>query len=248
MNVLNPLTTCDAATATPVAVPDTVVVETRDLRKAYRRGGSVVHVLDGVDLQVHRGQCVMLVGPSGSGKSTLLSILGCILTPDSGQIRIMGRDLTRIDDQTRIAVRRDVIGFVFQRFQLIRGLTVLENVLVPLQLQNRPPLEARRRANELIEAVGLSDHARAKPQQLSAGQCQRVAFARALVSDPQLILADEPTASLDATTGDEIMRLLRDLVARFGKTAIVVTHDPRIFSYAHRVCRLDQGRIQEAGG
>lgn len=224
------------------------VLDVRGVHKGYCRGGTATRVLAGIDLQVHRGESVFLVGPSGSGKSTLLSILGCILTPDRGTLRIMGRDVGQVDEDARVRVRRDVIGFVFQRFQLIRGLSVLDNVLVPMRLQGALASTARARALELIESVGLADQVAALPQQLSAGQCQRVAFARALANDPQILLADEPTASLDSATGDDIMRLLRQLIQRYHKTAIVVTHDARIFHYADRIFRLDGGRLQEQGG
>jgi putative ABC transport system ATP-binding protein len=225
------------------AMPTAAVLEVHDVRKAYARGGTVTNVLGGVDLSVRRGECVFLVGPSGSGKSTLLSILGCILTPDGGRLRILGRDIGHVNDRVRTLIRRDVLGFVFQRFQLIRGLTVLDNVLVPLRLQGKPLQEARRRACELLDAVGLAPCAQARPNDLSAGQCQRVAFARALANNPLIILADEPTASLDAVTGDEIMQVLRNLTTQYNKTAIVVTHDPRIFKYADRIYNLEDGRL-----
>ena len=215
------------------------------MRKSYRRGSTTTEVLGGIDLTVGRGECVFLVGPSGSGKSTLLSILGCILTPDGGQLRILGREIGQLNDRLRIQIRRDVIGFVFQRFQLIRGLTVLDNVLVPLRLQGKPLHVARPRVLELLHAVGLADLAGAKPNRLSAGQCQRVALARALANDPLIILADEPTASLDAATGDEIMQLLRRLITQYKKTAIVVTHDQRIFKYADRIYHLENGLLSE---
>ncbi len=221
------------------------ILSAHSVRKSYRRGSTTTEVLGGIDLTVGRGECVFLVGPSGSGKSTLLSILGCILTPDDGQLRILGREIGQLNDRLRIQIRRDVIGFVFQRFQLIRGLTVLDNVLVPLQLQGKPLHVARPRVLELLQAVGLADLAGAKPNRLSAGQCQRVALARALANDPLIILADEPTASLDAATGDEIMQLLRRLITQFKKTAIVVTHDQRIFKYADRIYHLENGLLSE---
>lgn len=221
------------------------VLDVHDVRKSYARGGTVTHVLNGVNLSVRRGECVFLVGPSGSGKSTLLSILGCILTPDHGRLCILGRDIGHVDDRVRTLLRRDVLGFVFQRFQLIRGLSVLDNVLVPLRLQGKPLPEATRRALELLNAVGLAAWAQATPRSLSAGQCQRVAFARALANNPLIILADEPTASLDATTGDEVMQVLRKLTRQYKKTAIVVTHDPRIFKYADRIMHLENGTLQE---
>jgi putative ABC transport system ATP-binding protein len=221
------------------------VLDARDVTKSYRRGGADTRVLTGVDLCVQAGECVFLVGPSGSGKSTLLSILGCILTPDRGTLRIVGREIGQVTDQARVQIRRDVIGFVFQRYQLIRGLSVLDNVLVPMQLQGKPHREAYRRACELIESVGLAACLHARPHQLSTGQCQRVAFARALANDPLILLADEPTASLDTATGDEIMQLLRRLIVQYHKTAIVVTHDPRIFHYADRIYELEDGRLRE---
>lgn len=216
-----------------------------DIHKSYMRGSEATPVLRGIHIHVEAGECLFLVGPSGSGKSTLLSILGCILTPDRGQMRLFGRDTQLLDERARVDLRRNRIGFVFQRFQLIRGLTALENVTVPLVLQGKHPAAARQRGLALLEAVGLSKHAQAHPAQLSAGQCQRVALARALAGDPSLILADEPTAALDSENGHEVMRLLRRLTTEQGKTVVVVTHDQRILSYADRVCRLDEGRLVE---
>ena len=191
------------------------------------------------------GECVFLAGPSGSGKTTLLSIVGCILTPDRGRVRILDQDVLALDGPGRVTMRRDRIGFVFQRFHLIRGLTALDNVSVPLVLRGTPRRAAHRRAADLLDSVGLADKAAAQPQNLSAGQCQRVALARALAGDPQLILADEPTASLDAANGPEMMKLLRRLTTDEGKTAIVVTHDQRIFPFADRVLWLENGRVVE---
>lgn len=221
------------------------VVEVRDLYKAYRRGSTVAPVLSGVNLAVPRGQCVYLAGPSGSGKTTLLSIIACILSPDRGTVRVLGQDLAALDPLQRTLLRRDRIGFVFQKFHLIRGLTALHNVCVPLTLRGISRREARRKAAELLHIVGLGDRLHHYPHNLSAGQCQRVAFARALVGDPDLILADEPTASLDAASGQEVMDLLRRLVVQRGKTAIVVTHDQRIFSFADRVFWLDNGQLAD---
>ncbi len=219
------------------------VVEVRDLYKAYRRGGTVAPVLNGVNLTVHRGQCVYLAGPSGSGKTTLLSIIACILSPDRGTVRILGHDVAALHPLQRTLLRRDQIGFVFQKFHLIRGLTAVHNVCVPLTLRGVSQREARRKASEILHIVGLGDRLDHYPHNLSAGQCQRVAFARALVNDPELILADEPTASLDAVNGQEVMDLLRRLVIQQNKTAIVVTHDQRIFSFADRIFWLDNGRL-----
>ncbi len=215
----------------------------RDLHKSYRRGSCEAPVLRGVSLSVEHGECVFLAGPSGSGKTTLLSILGCILSADQGLVQILGHDLNRLNTAHRAALRRHEIGFLFQRFHLIRGLSASENVAVPLTLTGIRPAVARARAAELLDAVGLSEHLRSDPRQMSVGQCQRVALARALAGDPQLILADEPTASLDAQNGEAIVQLLRRLVSEQGKTAVVVTHDQRIFDYADRILHLENGTV-----
>jgi putative ABC transport system ATP-binding protein len=213
--------------------------------KAYRCGTVVTPVLHDVDLEVQRGECVYLAGPSGSGKTTLLSILGCILSADRGRVRILGQDVVGLDQTARAAMRLERLGFVFQRFHLIRGLTVLENACVPLTLRGTPPRSARGRAMAVLAAVGLADKAGAQPRSLSAGQSQRVALARALVGDPELILADEPTASLDAHNGQQVMELLRRLTTDEGRTVIVVTHDQRIFHLADRIFWLEDGRVVE---
>jgi putative ABC transport system ATP-binding protein len=175
----------------------------------------------------------------------LLSILGCILSADEGRIEILGCDVSALNAQERTALRRERIGFVFQRFHLIRGLTAGENVGVPLVLRGISPRLIRERAAMLLETVGLADKRNAYSHNLSAGQCQRVALARALANDPDLILADEPTASLDAANGRNMMELLWRLTVQEDRTVIVVTHDQRIFSFADRVYWLDNGRIVE---
>lgn len=222
-----------------------LTISVQGVEKAYRRGSTTTPVLNGVDLAVVPGECVFLAGPSGSGKTTLLSILGCILSADRGRVQILGQDVLSLDAPGRVALRRDRIGFVFQRFHLIRGLTALENVCVPLLLRATSRRAAHRRGMELLDAVGLADKAKVQPRNLSAGQCQRVAFARALVGDPELILADEPTASLDAANGPAMMKLLRRLTTDQRKTVIVVTHDQRIFPFADRVLWLENGRVAE---
>ena len=226
---------------------DDDAVQVEGVHKAYRRGATSTPVLSGVDLAIRRGQCVYLAGPSGSGKTTLLSILGCILSADQGSVRILDQDIDRLDGRRRTALRLYRIGFVFQKFHLIHGLTALHNVCVPLTLRGMGRRAAARRATPLLEAVGLEGKAAAYPRHLSAGQCQRLALARALVGDPDLILADEPTASLDAANGREVMELFRRLTTQEGKTAVVVTHDQRIFQYADRICWLENGRIVETG-
>jgi putative ABC transport system ATP-binding protein len=221
------------------------VVEMRDVRKRFVRGSEVTQVLCGIDLTVQRGDCTLLTGPSGCGKSTLLSILGCVLMPDAGEIRVMGQSLAQLDARRRALLRRDKIGFVFQRFHLLKGLTALENVCVPLTLQGHSAAKARRRGRELLEAVGLADRAESDTRRLSQGQCQRVALARALANDPQLILADEPTAALDEATGRQVMELMQRLLREFQKTAVIVTHDARIYGYADRILRMEHGQLQD---
>lgn len=218
------------------------------LCKQYARGGTATSVLRDLDLRIERGECVVLTGPSGSGKSTLLAILGCILSPDAGVARILGENLALLDATRRTLLRRHRIGFVFQRFQLLRGLTAIQNVAVPLQLCGVPQTTALARAERLLQQMGLGNRAHALPAQLSTGQCQRVAIARAIASEPELILADEPTANLDEQNGLEAMGLLRERVVSQGRTLVVVTHDVRILPYADRVYRLEHGRLWPCGG
>jgi len=212
--------------------------------KWYCRGESKTTVLDSIDMQVDTGECVFLLGPSGSGKTTLLSIIGCVLTADAGEVHVLGHDLKRLNDTATALLRRDHIGFVFQKFHLIRGLTAQENVAVPLLLRRGSAAQANRRAAERLEQVGLADFIKQSPEKMSVGQCQRVALARALVGDPELILADEPTASLDAESGQQAMELLRELTVGAGKTVIVVTHDHRILPYADRVLNVSNGKLK----
>jgi putative ABC transport system ATP-binding protein len=223
----------------------TAVIQAAGICKSYRTGSVETQVLDGVDLEVSQGECVFLAGPSGSGKSTLLSILGCILSPDAGELSVLGEDVTRFNRRQQARFRRQQIGFVFQRFHLFRGLRAWENVRVALDLLGRPPREGKAESLSLLEAVGLGDKAFNHVNQLSMGQRQRVALARALAGDPQLILADEPTASLDADSGLNAMRLLKQVSGEFQKTVIVVTHDSRIFNCAARILHLEDGCIAQ---
>jgi putative ABC transport system ATP-binding protein len=213
------------------------------VHKAYSRGANSTPVLTGCGLSVQSGECVFLMGPSGSGKTTLLSIIGCVLRPDAGLVRVMGRDVNTLGAAAAAELRRTHIGFVFQKYHLVHGLSALENVCLPLVLDGLPRSIAERRGRELLDRVGLADKARNDPRRLSVGQCQRVALARALAADPPLILADEPTASLDAALGQQAMQLLRNLTVEEGKTAIVVTHDPRIESFADRTFVMEGGKL-----
>lgn len=219
------------------------VVEAKGLRKAYRTGAIASPVLRGIDLSVSRGECLFLVGPSGSGKTTLLSILGCVLSPDSGTLEIMGDDVTRFSTTSQARFRREKIGFVFQRFHLFDALTALENVQVAFDLLNERSSRSRFEAVELLTQVGLAGKASSPVTQLSMGQRQRVALARALAGNPELILADEPTASLDAESGFQAMHVLKELCRSLNKTAIIVTHDSRIFRLADRILKIVDGTI-----
>jgi putative ABC transport system ATP-binding protein len=220
-------------------------VEIVNVHKSFARGGVTTPVLCGVDLTVERGSCTLLVGPSGCGKSTLLSILGCMLAPDAGEVMILGQSIAKLSGRALGRLRRDSIGFVFQRFHLLKGLTALENVCVPLQVQGGRERATRARALDLLAAVGLSDKAHQDTRRLSHGQCQRVALARALANDPELILADEPTAALDEASGHQALELMKKLLREFHKTAIVVTHDARIYEYADRIWQLHGGKLDE---
>ena len=226
-----------------------LAVLVRGVTKSFARGEIITTVLQSVDLSIKRGECLFLLGPSGSGKTTLMSIIGCLLTPDAGRIEVLGRNIAQMSMSERANLRRKEIGFVFQRFNLIRGLTAVENVATPLRLDGLNERVARRRAVALLERVGLGDKANESPQRMSVGQCQRVAVARALIADPQIVLADEPTASLDAESGKQAMRLLRELTVEAGKTLVVVTHDHRIVpagTSADRIVAMDSGRLVES--
>lgn len=218
-------------------------IETHQVQKAYCTGKARTPVLQGIDLQVPTGECLFLVGPSGSGKTTLLSIIGCVLSVDQGTLRLFGEDVTRFTPHQRAAFRLRRIGFVFQRFHLFDNLQAWENIRVVYDLLGVPPADARRHALELLELVGLSNRAQHRVSELSMGQRQRVALARALAAEPDLILADEPTASLDAEAGLHAMQMLRRLCDHLGKTVVVVTHDNRIFPMADRILRLTDGRL-----
>ncbi len=211
--------------------------------KSYRNGPVVTPVLQGIDLEVQTGEFLFLLGPSGSGKSTLLSILGCVLTPDAGALDVLGYHVPEMSAAELTLFRRDHLGFVFQRFHLFRGLTAAENARVPLDIRGIDKRTGIRRAKGLLDAVGLGDKVDTEVGRLSIGQRQRVAVARALVGDPPLVLADEPTASLDAESGQQTVELLRRLAKERQTTVIVVTHDSRILPYADRVLHLEAGNL-----
>ena len=228
------------------------VVEARDVTKEYRLAGdrrtqgALVHALRGVSFAVQPGEFVSIVGPSGSGKSTLLHLLGALDRPTSGSLRFSGRDVADLDDAELARLRNAEIGFVFQQFQLLSRTSALANVMLPLVYRGIPKAERRERAAEALTSVGLAHRLTHRPAQLSGGEQQRVAVARALVTEPRLLLADEPTGNLDTATGVQIMSLLRELNAARGVALVVITHDPEISDQAPRQIRIRDGLLERA--
>jgi putative ABC transport system ATP-binding protein len=220
-------------------------VQVRDLSKVYQRDSQKIPVLDGLTLDIPDGDFVALMGPSGSGKTTLLNLIGGIDTPTSGQLLVGGTDIARLSGPTLAKWRSRNIGFIFQLYNLVPVLTAHQNVELPLLLVRMSGKERRQRARTALEIVGLGDRLNHFPRQLSGGQEQRVAIARAVVSDPELLLADEPTGDLDRTSGGEILDLLERLNREFHKTIVMVTHDPHAAERAHRVFHLDKGVLSQ---
>jgi putative ABC transport system ATP-binding protein len=219
------------------------IIRLRSLCKQYEEGGRQRVVLDAVDLDIEAGEFFVLLGRSGSGKSTLLNLLSGIDHPDSGSIAIGGTDITRLSAYEATLFRRDHIGIVFQFFNLIPTLTVLENVTLPLELRGEPKRPAEERGRALLDRVGLVNRADAFPDKLSGGEQQRIAIARALVTEPTLVLADEPTGNLDEDNGERVLSLLLDLTRGVGRTLIMATHSPDIVPLADRVCRIHEGKL-----
>ena len=215
----------------------------REVSKSYDERAAATRALDDVSLDVARGEVVLLMGPSGSGKTTLLSIMGCILRPTSGSVRIAGKDVTGLSEAALPAVRLNHIGFVFQGFNLFPNLSAGENVELALDLKGIRGRAAKKRATELLESVGMAAKYREFPANLSGGQKQRVAIARALALDPVIVLADEPTAALDSQSGRTVMDLLRHLAHSRDRAVVIVTHDNRALPYADRIVHIQDGRI-----
>jgi len=230
--------------STPGSSP-ALAVRCHDIVKTYGAGAASVAALRGTDLEVNRGELLILVGPSGCGKTTLISIVAAILDPDEGQCEVLGHDLRTMDEKDKIRFRAQSIGFVFQLFNLLPALTAVENVSVPLLLNGFPRKQAEDRARSVLESVGLGKRINALPAQMSGGEQQRVAIARALVHDPQLIVCDEPTSNLDHNTGQNMMRILRDVAQSPDRSLIIVTHDTRILGFADRTARMEDGKIVE---
>lgn len=219
------------------------IVHFENVRKTYQMGPVTVEALRGVTFEIHAGDYISIMGPSGCGKSTMLNLLGCLDRPSSGHYRLGGEDVSQMNDDALSAVRGARLGFVFQSYNLIQQLTVVENIEIPLYYQDKPEVQSRDMARRMAARVGLEQRLEHKPFELSGGQQQRVAIARALVNEPLVILADEPTGNLDSSSGTEIMKLFDELHEQ-GKTLILVTHDPSVGQRARRTIRLRDGEIE----
>jgi putative ABC transport system ATP-binding protein len=222
-----------------------MILETREVGKVYSEGESRVVAVDSITLGLNRYEMLLIMGPSGSGKTTLLSIMGCILHPTSGEVLIEGRATGSLSEDELPDIRKKYFGFVFQSFNLFPSLTAAENVELVLRLKKTGVSRLRPAALELLGAVGLGNRAGFYPADLSGGEKQRVAFARALAGDPPIILADEPTANLDSKTGLEVLKLLGAMAEQYGKAIVIVSHDPKAEAMAHRVIYLEDGRIRK---
>jgi putative ABC transport system ATP-binding protein len=222
------------------------IVSIVDVTKDYQLGKTLVPALRGVSLDVFPGEFISIAGPSGSGKTTLLNLIGCVDTATGGVVRVAGQDTRQLSERRLTELRLHTIGFIFQSFNLVSVLSVFQNVEFPLLLQKRlGAAERRTRVMALLEQVGLASHARHRPNELSGGQRQRVAVARALVTHPQIVLADEPTANLDSVTGEQIIDLMKDMNRHQGTTFIFSTHDAKVMAHANAVVRLQDGRIRD---
>jgi len=230
-----------SAAAPAAATAGTPLIRIRDLQKVYRRGDQLIPVLLGITLDVMPGEFIALMGPSGSGKSTLLNLIAGIDKPTAGTIEIGGVDIARLGEGALADWRAGNVGFIFQFYNLLPVLSAFDNVAVPLLLTGLSAREREARVAAVLQMVGLADRADHYPNELSGGQQQRVAIARALVTDPALIVADEPTGDLDRATGEEVLGLLDELVNTLGKTIVMVTHDPKAASRAHRLVHLEKG-------
>jgi putative ABC transport system ATP-binding protein len=236
--------TAPSGGAPAAAGPAELAVYCRGLTKAFGDGDSKILALRGADMDVYAGQMTLLVGPSGCGKTTLISIVAGLLDPTDGDLTVLGEDLRRLKGSRLVHFRRKNIGFVFQQYNLLPALTAAENAAVPLLIAGQPRRQAVARAAEVLDAVGLGDRAHHLPTQLSGGQQQRVAIARALVHEPRLLVCDEPTAALDAQSGQTVMELLRRVAVQPGRAVIVVTHDNRVFRFGDRINVMSDGVVE----
>jgi len=223
------------------------LIEMQNIKKDYFLGETVVHALQGIDLQIDKGEFVAVWGPSGSGKTTLLNLIGAIDEPSTGNLAIAGKEVRSLTDNQKSELRNETIGFIFQGFNLVPVLSALENVMLPLQIKGASFPEAKTKALSRLEEVGLSELIHNRPAKMSGGQQQRVSIARALVNDPSLVIADEPTANLDSETARMIIAIIRELNEKDGITFIFSTHDQRLLGEVKRLVRLEDGRIVDGG-
>lgn len=224
------------------------IIELQDVWKIYRMGNVEVPALRGLSVKISPGEFVAIMGPSGSGKSTAMNMVGCLDLPTRGSVILDGRDISKLHESDLAQIRGRRIGFVFQTFNLMPGLTAIENVTLPMIFQSIPGYEREKKARKLLEQVGLGHRLNHRPNKMSGGEQQRVAMARALSNNPEVILADEPTGNLDSKTGVEVMKMLSELHEKEGKTIVMVTHDSNIAGYAERIIHLKDGRAIENGG
>ena len=236
-----------APASRPASADSAAMVAAHGVSRTFGSGHTAVQALREVSFTVRRGQLVAVCGRSGSGKTTLLNIIGGLDTPTEGHLEVAGRDVTRMPERDRLALRRSTVAFIFQSFGLIPMLSAAENVGVPLRITGAPPRAREERVATMLSIVGLSEHAAHRPDELSGGQQQRIAIARALAGRPELLIADEPTSQLDLETGRQIMRLLLTVVRSEGITALVATHDEALIDLADSVLRLEDGRVQSGG-
>ncbi|MGO9096698.1 MAG: ABC transporter ATP-binding protein [Bryobacteraceae bacterium] len=220
------------------------IIEVRDLRKIYRAGDVEIHALRGVNLTVEAGELLCVVGPSGSGKSTLFHILGGLTPPTSGQVLIGGRDLSRLSDAERTELRKKMVGFVFQKYNLLPTLSAADNIAIARYIAGTGTVQDPK-FEEMLELLGIGQRMNHKPRALSGGEQQRVAIARAIVNHPAILLADEPTGNLDSKNSEAVLGVLRDLNERLGQTVLMITHDPNVAAYGHRIVHMLDGEIVE---
>lgn len=221
------------------------IIRLEDVWKIYPMGEVKVEALRGVSLKIYNGEFVAITGASGSGKSTMMNVVGCLDKPTRGKIYLDEKDISSLSESSLAEIRGKKIGFVFQQFNLIPTLTALENVMLPMEFQNVPSSKIKERAKKIMEQVGLKDRMYHRPTELSGGQSQRVALARSLANNPEVILADEPTGNLDSKTGQYIMNLLCELYEKEGKTVVIVTHDTHLVKFAKRIIQLKDGQIEK---